>query len=178
MSLNRGKKEEILEELKRLLDGSEGAFLVNYEGLNVENLSKLRRQLKEADIDFRVTKNRLLIKASENTDIAVLKDYINGPCALAVTYSDVVMPAKILTKFSEENEELGIKAGQINGKVVDIPGIKRLAGLPSREVLLSELVYSLSGVTTNFVRVLSEVPRSLLNVLLAIKEQKEKVTNE
>ena len=178
MSLNRGKKEEILEELRKVLDGSEGAFLVNYQGLNVETLSKLRRQLKEADIDFRVAKNRLLVIASENAGTAVLKDYMNGPCALAVTYSDVVMPAKILTKFSEENEELQIKVGQINGKIIDISGIKRLAGLPSREVLLSKLLYSLSGVTTNFVRVLSEVPRSLLNVLEAIREQKEKVTNQ
>ena len=173
MSLDREKKKEIVEGLRKVLDGSEGTFLVNYQGLDVETLAKLRHQLKEADIDFRVAKNRLLMIASEKTDTAALKDHISGPCALAVTYDDVVMPAKILTKFSEENEELEIKVGQIDGKIIDLSGIKRLAELPSRDVLLSKLLFSLSGVATNFVRVLSEVPRSFLNVLRAIKEQKE-----
>jgi large subunit ribosomal protein L10 len=173
LSLDREKKKEIVEGLRKALDGSEGTFLVNYQGLDVETLAKLRHQLKEADIDFRVAKNRLLMIASEKTDTAALKDHISGPCALAVTYDDVVMPAKILTKFSEENEELEIKVGQIDGKIIDLSGIKRLAELPSRDVLLSKLLFSLSGVATNFVRVLSEVPRSFLNVLGAIKEQKE-----
>jgi len=173
LSLDKEKKKEIVEDLRKALDGSEGTFLVNYQGLDVETLAKLRHQLKEADIDFRVAKNRLLMIASEKTDTAALKDYMSGPCALTVTYDDVVMPAKILTKFSEENEALEIKVGQIDGKIIDLSGIKRLAELPSRDVLLSKLLFSLSGVATNFVRVLSEVPRSLLNVLGAIKEQKE-----
>jgi large subunit ribosomal protein L10 len=97
---------------------------------------------------------------------------MGGPCALAITYDDVVMPAKVLTKFDGEYEALEIKIGQINGKIIDLPAIRRLAQLPSREILLSQLLFSLSGVPTSFVRILSEMLKRLVTVLEAIKGQK------
>ena len=170
--MNRNEKEKVITGLKGRLGKACGTFLVDYQGLNVVALTKLRRELRETNIEFQVVKNRLLLIASQDTETAVLKDYIAGPCALAITYDDVVMPAKVLTRFSHDYEALEIKVGQINGKVIDLPATRRLAQLPSREVLLSQLLFSLSGVPTSFVRILSEVLRRLVTVLEAIKRQK------
>ena len=170
--MDRDEKEKVVTGLKEMLGKACATFLVDYQGLNVEALTKLRRELREANIEFQVVKNRLLSIACQDTEAVVLRDHIAGPCALAITYDDVVMPAKVLTKFGQEYEALEIKIGQINGKVIDLPGIKRLAQLPSREILLSELLFSLSGVPTSFVRVLSEMLRRLVTVLEAIRSQK------
>lgn len=170
--MDRNEKEKIVTGLKERLGKACGTFLVDYHGLNVGALTKLRRELTETNIEFRVVKNRLLSIACQDTETAVLKDYIGGPCALAITYDDVVMPAKVLTKFDGEYEALEIKIGQINGKIIDLPAIRRLAQLPSREILLSQLLFSLSGVPTSFVRILSEMLKRLVTVLEAIKGQK------
>ena len=170
--MDRNEKEKIVTGLKERLGKACGTFLVDYHGLNVGALTKLRRELTETNIEFRVVKNRLLSIACQDTETAVLRDYMGGPCALAITYDDVVMPAKVLTKFDGEYEALEIKIGQINGKIIDLPAIRRLAQLPSREILLSQLLFSLSGVPTSFVRILSEMLKRLVTVLEAIKGQK------
>jgi len=170
--LNREEKKKIVTELNKRLGKACGVFLVDYQGLNVDELTQLRQNLRDEGIDFQVVKNRLLLIASRDTEADVLKDYFAGPCALAVTYNDVVTPARVLTKFMQDYKALEIKIGQINGKVVEFSAIKRLAQLPSREVLLSQLLLSLSGVQTSFVRLLSEMPRRLVNVLEALKKQK------
>ena len=170
--MERKEKEDIVGGLKERLARASGSFVVDYQGLNVEALTKLRRELTKADIEFQVVKNRLLLIACQDTETAVLKDYIVGPCALATTYDDVVTPAKVLTKFSKDYEALEIKIGQINGRIVELDAIKRLAQLPSRDVLLSQLLFSLSGVPTSFIRTVSEMLRRLVTVLEAIKRQK------
>lgn len=170
--MDRKQKETVIRELQENLGKACGAFLVDYQGLNVETLTKLRRELREANVEFQVVKNRLLSRAVQGTETAVLKDYLTGPSALAITYDEIIRPAKVLTKFSQENEALEIKVGQINGKIVDLPGIKRLAELPPQEILIAQLLFCLSGVPTSFVRLLSEIPRSLITVLDAIRAQK------
>jgi large subunit ribosomal protein L10 len=170
--LDRKEKEKIITGLKERLGKACGTFLVDYQGLNVDELTKLRRELRKKGIEFQVVKNRLLLIASQDTEADILRDYLAGPCALAITYDDVVTPAKVLTKFMQDYEALEIKIGQINGKLVELSAIKRLAQLPSKEVLLSQLLFSLSGVPISFVRLLSEMPRRLINVLEAIKRQK------
>ena len=170
--MDRKEKEKIITGLKERLGKACGTFLVDYQGLNVDELTKLRRELRKKGIEFQVVKNRLLLIASQDTEADILRDYLAGPCALAITYDDVVTPAKVLTKFMQDYEALEIKIGQINGKPVELSAIKRLAQLPSKEVLLSQLLFSLSGVPISFVRLLSEMPRRLINVLEAIKRQK------
>jgi len=102
----------------------------------------------------------------------VLQGQFQGPSAVAISYQDPVAPAKILMKFAEDSKRLQVRAGVLNGKLIDLAGLKALAALPGREVLLGQLLSVMVGVPTSFVRVLSGVPRSLLNVLNAIKEQK------
>jgi large subunit ribosomal protein L10 len=171
--LDKSQKDNIVRGLQESLGKASGAFLVDYQGLKVETLTKLRHELREANVQFQVVKNRLLVIACEGTDTAVLKDHITGPSALAITYEDVIKPAKVLTNFSRDNEALEIKVGQINGKVVDLRAINKLAKLPPKEILLSQLLFTLSGVPASLVRVLSEIPRRMVTVLEAIKRQKE-----
>lgn len=171
--MDRSAKEKTVADLRERLERAYGIFVVDYQGLKVEELTRLRRELKEAEVEFQVVKNRLLAIAWQDTDAAVLSNHLNGPCALAVTYDDVVAPAKILTKFSQDYDKLEIKIAQIRGDIVEVPGIKRLAQLPAREVLISQVLFALSGVPTSFVRLLSEMLRRVVTVLEAIKRQRE-----
>ena len=166
-------KQKITEDLHERLAKSVIIVLTDYKGLDVTSINDLRRKLREANIEYQVVKNTLLVRAAEDTEVAVLKDHFKGPSAIAISYDDPVAPAKVLTQFAKDNKELEIKVGVLNGKVLDAQAIKALANLPSREVLLAQFLSTLNAVPTSFVRVLAEVPRSMLNVLTAIKDQKE-----
>ena len=166
-------KQKITEDLHERLAKSVIIVLTDYKGLDVTSINDLRRKLREANIEYQVVKNTLLVRAAEGTEAAALKDHFKGPSAIAISYDDPVAPAKVLTQFAKDNKELEIKVGVLNGKVLDAQAIKALATLPSREVLLAHFLSTLNAVPTSFVRVLAEVPRSMLNVLTAIKDQKE-----
>ena len=166
-------KQKITEDLHERLAKSVIIVLTGYKGLDVTSINDLRRKLREANIEYQVVKNTLLVRAAEDTEVAVLKDHFKGPSAVAISYDDPVAPAKVLTQFAKDNNKLEIKVGVLNGKVLDAQAIKALALLPSREVMLAQLLATLNAVPTSFVRVLAEVPRSMLNVLTALKDQKE-----
>ena len=171
--MDREKKEEFVADLHGLLEKSQGTFLVDYQGLNVEAINRLRRELKNASAELRVAKNRFMKLASRETDTALLEESMRGPSAIAITYDDVIAPAKVLVDFSKDFKQLEIKSGQISGKLLDAGAITRLAALPGREILLAQALSAMQGVAGSFVRVLSGVPGKLLNVLKAIEKQKE-----
>lgn len=171
MELN--KKKEIVTQLHEDLKKSKIVIVTDFKGLDVAAVTKLRSQLTKENIDYRVIKNTLLRRASENTSVAVLNDLFKGPSAVAISYDDPVSPAKILTKFAEENKKLEIKGGVIDGKAIDFNGIKALSALPSRDVLLSQLLSVMNAVPTGIVQVLAAVPRNMMNVLNSIKEKNE-----
>ena len=131
------------------------------------------RFLRGEELEFKVVKNSLLIRASEKTDVELIKETFKGPSAVALSYSDPVAPAKVLTKFAKEHDSLEIKAGVMDGKVLSVDDIVALSKLPSREELLGQVLSAMNGVATGFVRVLNAMPQNLLNVLSALKEQKE-----
>ena len=166
-------KQQITEDLHDRFARSAIIVLTDYKGLDVTTINDLRRKLRESNIEYQVVKNTLLVRAAENTDIALIKDHFKGPSAVAISYDDPVAPAKVLTQFAKDNKKLEIKVGVLNGKVLDVQAIKALATLPSREVMLAQVLSTLNAVPTSFVRVMAEIPRSLLNVLTAIKDQKE-----
>lgn len=171
MKLN--KKKEIVKNLHEKFLKSKVVIVTDYKGLNVTTINDLRRKLGEAEVEYKVVKNTLLVRASEETDKELIKDSFKGPSAVALSYDDPVAPAKILTKFSQEHNNLEIKIGVMDGKVLDLNAIKLLSKLPSREELLGLLLGAMCGVPTAFVRVLSALPMQLLSVLQAIKDQKE-----
>jgi large subunit ribosomal protein L10 len=167
------EKKRIVEDLHEKFSKSKVVILTDYKGLDVDSINDLRRRLRESQIQYQVVKNSLLIRASKDTDVELIKDSFKGPSAVALSFDDPVSPAKVLTKFAGENEKLEIKVGIMNGKVLDISAIKALSALPSREVLMGQLLSVMNGVPTGFVRALVDVQRRLLNVMMAIKEQKE-----
>lgn len=167
------KKQEIVGELKDKFERSKVVIATNYVGLNVAQMNALRRKLRETGSEYHVVKNTLLHRAAEGNSAESLRDYFKGNTAIALHFSDPVAPAKVLIDFIKDNEKLVIKAGSLGGKLVSADGIKALADLPSRDVLLGQLLSVMNGVPTSLVRVLSGVPQKLLNVLTAIKDQRQ-----
>ncbi|MBW1898112.1 MAG: 50S ribosomal protein L10 [Deltaproteobacteria bacterium] len=169
----RTEKEKIVADLHDNFKKSKVVILTDYKGLDVSAISKLRRKLREVDVEYKVVKNTLITKASEDTDAALIKDYFKGPSALALSYDDPVAPAKALVDFAKENDKLEIQVGVMEGKIIDLNEIKALSSLPSQEVLLGQLLSVMNGVPTALVRALNDVPVKLLNVMQAIRDQKE-----
>ena len=171
--LTLDEKKVLVEDLHAKLLKATIVILTEYKGLKVETVNELRRKLKEADAEYQVVKNTVLRRASENTDTAVTSDYYNGPTAVVMSYGDPVAPAKILSEFVASHENLTIKIGAMNGGLLTVDKINMLSKLPSREILLSQMLSVLIGVPTKLVRVLNAVPGKLVNVLSAIKDKKE-----
>ena len=167
------EKQQIAEDLRDRLSKSAIIVLTDYKGLDVAAMNELRRKLRAEEIEYQVVKNTLLIRAAEDNDIALIKDYFKGPSAIALSYDDPVAPAKVLSQFAKEHQELEIKVGVMNGQVLDVNAIKTLAKLPSREVLLGQFLSALNAIPTSFVRTIAEIPRSFVSVLAAIRDQKE-----
>lgn len=166
-------KKEIAAELHEHFSKSAVVIVTDYKGLDVAAVTDLRRKLREADVQYKVVKNTLLARASEGTDAEAIKDKFKGPNAVAFSYTDPVAPAKILCDFAKDNDKLDICVGVLNGKVLDADAIKALSKLPSREQLLGQLLATMNAVPTSLVTALSDAPRRMVNVLNAIKDQKE-----
>ena len=171
--MERSEKEAFVSDMKNRLKKAQATFVVDYKGLDVETINRLRGELRKIGTEFRVVKNRLLKLACQETETGSIEEHFQGPCALAITYDDVVEPAKVLTGFEKEFESLSIKIGQMSGKPMDALAIKRLAELPGRDQLLAQLLSTMQGVPSSFVRVLNGVMFNFINVLNAIGSAKE-----
>ncbi|MEW6327289.1 MAG: 50S ribosomal protein L10 [Thermodesulfobacteriota bacterium] len=170
--MKRAEKEEAVKDLHAKLEQSQATVLMDYRGLKVEALNALRLQLRNSRAEYKVAKNNLIKLAAEGTDAAALRNYLTGPCALAIGYDDPVTMAKVLIEFAKNNPNLEIKGGVLQGKFISEDDIKSLAILPSREVLLGKLLSVLVSPPTGLVQVLSGVIRKFLYTLKAIQDQK------
>jgi large subunit ribosomal protein L10 len=155
-------KKQIVVEIADKLKGSVSTVVVDYRGLNVAEVTELRKQLREAGVDFKVYKNTMTRRAAESVDLAGLNEVLTGPNAIAFSTEDVVAPAKIINDFAKKHEALEIKAGVIEGNLATVEDIKALAELPSREGLLSMLL-----------SVLQAPIRNLALAAKAVADQKE-----
>ncbi len=171
--MKKQNKEEVVAEFAEKLKVTKAAFLADYRGLNVEQTNDLRRKLKDAGVEYRVVKNTLLRLAAKGTDSACLEEHLSGPTAIALAGDDPVAPAKALVEFAKQYNVFELKAGMLNGKLLGANDIKALADLPSREQLIAKMLGSLNAPASNFVGVLAAIPRSLVQVLAAIRDQKE-----
>lgn len=172
--MNKENKKQVVAELKDKLQQAKAVFLADFRGMNVEQATNLRNELRKADVEYKVVKNTLLELASQDTDKSGLSQHFAGPTAIALTYTDPVSAAKVLSKFAKEQQQtFKLKAGVLSGKVISVPEIQALADLPSREVLIAKMLGSMNAPITNFVGVLAAVPGSFVRVLGAIKAQKE-----
>ncbi|MGN7384816.1 50S ribosomal protein [Chlamydia abortus] len=146
----REQKQQLVSEVVSKLRESSCTIVADYRGLNVAQVTELRKQLREAGVEFQVLKNTLVRRATAEAELTELDTALTGPTAIAFSKEDVVAPAKILSDFAKKNDKLSIKAGIVEGRIVDISQIKELADLPSREGLLSMLLSVLQAPVRNF----------------------------
>lgn len=167
------QKQQQVEELAELLKGSIAGVLVDYKGITVENDTKLRRELRAADVRYMVIKNTLLSRAAEAVGFEGLKDVLTGTTALAVSKDDAVAAAKILNKYAEGSKgAFKIKAGFVEGNLIDEKAVADLAKLPSREELVAMTLRGLNAPIAGLANVLSGTIRGLVIALGQIAEQK------
>ena len=161
--MNLADKKRITQDLNERFAKAAVVIVTDYKGLDVDAINDLRRRLRQAEVEYKVVKNSLLVRASQDTDIAKIRETFKGPSAIALSYSDPIAPAKILTEFAKDHEVFKIKIGIADGKVLELKEIAALAALPSREVLLSQFIYVLNNLPTGFRDVLNGkfmIPRS------------------
>jgi large subunit ribosomal protein L10 len=144
------KKQALVGEIADKLKNSPSTVIVDYRGLSVAQVTELRKQLREAGVEFKVYKNTMTRRAAEQAGIEGLQEFLTGPNAIAFGAEDVVAPAKILNEFAKKNEALEIKAGVLEGNFVSVEEVKALAELPSREGLLSMVLSVLQAPIRNF----------------------------
>ncbi len=169
MPRSKAEKESIVQEIKERFENSQAAVLADYRGLNVAEATKLRRRLREAGCEFKIAKNTLVSLAAGKVGLDGLKPFLEGQVAIAFG-SDPVAPAKIISGFIHEIKKMEIKAGVLEGRVIDVRGVKELAELPSREVLLARVLGGMQSPLYGFANVLQGTLRSLVYTLEAVRK--------
>ena len=169
----RPEKVAVVEEIAEKLSKSQLAVLTDYRGLNVKDITELRKKLREAGVEYKVVKNTLTTLAARKLELTDLEPHLVEPTAVAFGYDDPVAPAKILSDFAQEHKELELKVGVLEGKVIDAEALNDLAKLPNREVLLAMLLGAMQGPIGGFARVLAGPITGFVRVLDQIREQKE-----
>lgn len=167
------EKTKRVEEMKEKLSQSKGLVLADFRGISVALDTKLRRKMREAGVEYRVAKNAYTRIAAEELGISGLEEHLKGPVAIAISYEDVIAPAKVLSDFIKENKTLTVKAGILDGKVIGADDVRALAALPSKEVLLAKLMGSMNAPITGFVNVLHGNLTGFVRALDAVRAQKE-----
>ena len=171
--MRKTEKAEIVQEIQERIGRSRFNILADFTGLKVAELTRLRRQVQEAEGEMKVVKNTLLFRAAgEDTPMGHLSSHFVGPNAVTFGYGDPVALAKVLIKFAQEKPQFKLKAGVLSGQVLTAQELESLSKLPDREILLAQFLGVLQGVPTALVTVLAGVIRNLLNVLVALKDKK------
>ena len=150
-------KQPIVKEIAELLDGAQAAVVVDYRGLSAEQDTKLRKELREAGVTYKVYKNTMIRLATKGTEFEALNPDLEGPTALAVSKDDATAAARVLFNFAKTADKLELKAGIVEGVYYDTNGIKTIAAIPSKEELLGRLLGSMQSPITNFARVLNQI---------------------
>lgn len=150
-------KQPIVQEIADSIKDAQSVVVVDYRGLTVAEDTQLRKALREAGVTYKVYKNTLVKRAIEGTAFESLTDSLEGPNAFAISTTDATAPARELAKFAKTAKALEIKAGVVEGNFYDEAGMKAIAEVPSREVLLSRLLGSMQSPVTNLARVLNQI---------------------
>ena len=177
--MGRREREEAVSVLSKRMEDACGVIVLDYKGLDVQRITDLRRQVKDAGSELKVAKNTLLKIAASDTSFAPLNDIFVGQTAIMFIDGDPALIAKVLTKFVKANlkdnpdSHCKIKAGVIENNVLNAEEIEQLGNLPAREVLLGQLVGMLASPIAGFVSALADIPGKFLRVLNAVADQKK-----
>lgn len=166
-------KIETVAELRRRVEQCQGVYLVEYKGLNVKNISELRRRIREAGAEMIVVKNRLLNLALSGTPVECLSGYLKGPNAVIFCDADALAPAKVMQEFQRSNEALVWKGGYVDGTVLDEAGMKRLADLPSKPEIVAGVVGAVAGPLSGLVFTLNGLVSELVFTLQAVADKRQ-----
>ncbi|WP_110460872.1 50S ribosomal protein L10 [Ruminiclostridium sufflavum] len=166
------QKKEVVKELSEKVKAAQSFILADYRGLTVEQDTEMRNALRAAGVEYKVVKNTLTGLAMKENGYDGLDSYLNGPTAMAMSSTDVVAPAKILSEYAKKYEKLELKVGVVEGKIINVDGIKALSELPSREVLIAKVLGGFNAPITGFANVLNANLKGLVVALNAIAEQK------
>ena len=151
------QKQQIVADLAEQLKTSTAGVLVNYQGITVEDDTKMRKALREAGVKYMVVKNSLTGRACEEVGFGDMKQYLSGMTAIAIGGDDLIAPAKVLKEYAEKVESFSILAGYLDGKVIDVKTVEALADIPSKEVLIAKFLGSIKSPLYGFAYALQAV---------------------
>jgi len=167
------QKQEIVRELKEKLQSSKTTIVADYRGLKVAEANELRNMLRKSGVEYRVVKNTMVSFAAQDAGLADLEQLLAGPTALAFSPDDPVIPAKLLTEYARTHKQLSLKGGVLEGKLIGPEGIKALAELPSREVLLAQVVGAFQAPISNWVSLLQAPIQQLTGLVDSLRQKRE-----
>jgi len=171
---SKAQKQKDLESLTQQFQNANSAMVVGFKGMTVAKDQELRRQLREAGVDYWVVKNTLARKAAAGTPLEPLADEFKGVTAVAISTTDPVGLSKAIAKFAKANTEIfSFKIGLVEGKVVELKQVEAIASLPSREELVSKMLFLINAQAQRLVTVIQAVPRNLAVVIDQVRAQKE-----
>ena len=150
-------KQVIIDEIKEKLNGAQSAVVIDYMGTTVAQADAMRKKLREANVDYTVYKNTLIKRAIEGTEFAPLADVLEGPSAIAISKEDATAPARVLKEVIDEFKKMEFKAGVVEGNFFDQDGIKEIANIPSRDVLIAKFMGSIQSPVSKFVRTVQAI---------------------
>lgn len=172
--MNRTEKEAVINELHEKMARAKAAILAEPRKIDVATVTELRKKFRDSQVDYKVVKNTLAQRAAKGTPVEKLVDQFVGPTALVMSYSDVVVPAKILVDFAKGKETFGIRGGIIEGNVVDAKGIEALAKMPGLTELRGTIAAMIAQPATKLARIIGTPGQQVAQVLNARKDQLEK----
>lgn len=172
MSLNLEQKQAVVAEVSKVVADAQAAIVAEYRGLTVAQMTTLRGKARAGGVYVRVVKNSLVRRAVTGSPFECLNDHLVGPLAF-VAGKDPVAAAKVVVEFAKDNEKFKVMAGSMSGKLMSMAEMKALASLPSRDVLLSQLMGTMLAPVQKFVSTLNEVPTKFVRALAAVRDQKQ-----
>ena len=172
MPLTRSQKEARVEELKKQFTSKSTVLVGDFTGMDVATATEMRRELREASVEYRVVKNSLAKLAMEEAGFGVLKEHMSGPNGFVMTDGDAAVAAKIMVEFEKTRKTPQIRMGIIDAVMVTAADIRRIAELPSREVLLAQIAAGFQAPVAGLARLLNELSRKLVATLDAVAKQK------